>query len=145
MPVTNFDQSYVTWNARYNPNDKRVPGHKPWGNSARILFEARCILTEDATGKSEEFFLGAACRTEWMYQERNMIQNPSGEYRVINSRERQRSVGMSITASTEPTRSTRALDFFTSYELTINHYPVVTKLTTDQAVVDATLKGLPII
>jgi hypothetical protein len=122
MLVTQFERSYVTWHAPHNPNDKRVPGHKPWGNSARILFDARCVLTEVTTGQSEEFFLVVPCRTEWMYQERNMIQNPSGEYRAINSRERYRSVGLAMTAPINPVKSIRALDFFDEYAITVNHY-----------------------
>ena len=145
MGVLHYERSYVTWTIPHNPNDKRVPGHKPWGNSARILFDARCVLTEDATGKSEEFFLVVPCRTEWMYQERNMIQKPSGEYRAMHSRERYRSVGLGMTAPVEAARSIRALDVFSAYEITVNEYPTVTPLTTDQAVVDATLAGLPII
>ena len=145
MSVLHYERSYVTWTGPYNPNDKRVPGHKPWGNSARILFEARCVLTEDATGQSDEFFLVVPCRTEWMYQERNMIQRPSGEYRAIHSRERYRSVSVSPNASVAVSRSVRALDVFTAYEITVNEYPTVTPLTTDQAVVDATPAGWPII
>lgn len=145
MRPLQYERSYVTWSIPHNPNDKRVPGHKTWGNSARILFDARCVLTEDATGQSEEFFLIVPCRTEWMYQERNMIQNPSGEYRAMHTRERYRTLGKGMTAPIEAARSIRALDVFTAYEITTNEYPVVTELTTNQAVVDATRKGLPII
>ncbi|MCW5851231.1 MAG: hypothetical protein KIT87_14240 [Anaerolineae bacterium] len=120
MGVLHYERSYVTWTIPHNPNDRRVPGHKSWGNSARILFDARCVLTEDATGKSEEFFLVVPCRTEWMYQERNMIQKPSGEYRAMHSRERYRSVGLGMTAPVEAARSIRALDVFTAYEITVN-------------------------
>jgi hypothetical protein len=96
VQMTDFGNSYMTWEAPHDFSDTRVPGHKPWGNSARILIDARCTITDDASGRSEELYLVAPCRTEWMYQEENLFQNPSGEYRVIFTQDRQLSVGKKI-------------------------------------------------
>ena len=69
MDATDFSDSYVAWTAPHDPGDTRKPGHKPWGNSARILLDARCVLTDQRTDQSEEFVLIVPCRAEWMYQE----------------------------------------------------------------------------
>lgn len=57
MQATDFGNSYMTWSALPDPTDTRKPGHKPWGNNARILLDARCVLTDGRTGESDEFFL----------------------------------------------------------------------------------------
>ena len=105
VEITDFSNSYMTWNAPANLNDTRKPGHMPWGNSARILIDARCTIIDENNGTVEELFLVAPCRTEWMYRETEMIQNPSGEYRVIFSQDRQLSVGKKISEDTEREKS----------------------------------------
>lgn len=91
--VTDFYRSYMCWGTQPDPNDNRKPGHVKIRNDVRILIDARCTITTDATGESEEFYLIAPCRSEWMYRETELIQNPSSEYRVIFSNDRQLSVG----------------------------------------------------
>ena len=94
--VTDFYRSYMCWGIEPNLEDTRTPGHVKWRNEVRILIDARCTVTNDSTGVSEEFYLIAPCRTEWMYRDTELIQNPSGEYRVIFSDDRQIYVGKSI-------------------------------------------------
>lgn len=94
--VTDFYRSYMCWGIEPNLADDRKPGHVKIGNEVRILIDARCTITNDATGVSEEFYLIAPCRTEWMYRDTELIQNPSGEYRVIFGEGRQLYVGKSI-------------------------------------------------
>jgi hypothetical protein len=94
--VTDFYRSYMCWGIEPNLEDTRLPGHMKWRNEVRIRIDARCTITNDATGTSEEFYLVAPCRTEWMYRDTGVIQNPSGEYRVIFSDDRQLYVGKSI-------------------------------------------------
>jgi hypothetical protein len=141
--MTDFGNSYMTWEAPHNPNDHRKPGHMPWGNSARILIDARCTMTDESTGQSEEFYLIAPCRTEWMYRDEGLIQNPSGEYRVIFSQERQLAVGKAIIEQDERPASIPT-STFTSLVFTINQYPRATPLPTDDAVIAATEQHLPI-
>src|SRR6188472_4313741 len=106
VEITDFANSYMTWNAPADLNDKRKPGHMPWGNSARILIDARCTIIDEKNERVEELFLVAPCRTEWMYRETEMIQNPSGEYRVIFIQDRQLYVGKKITEETARGKST---------------------------------------
>jgi hypothetical protein len=141
MRMTDFGNSYMTWIVDPDLTDKRVPGHMPWGNSARILIDARCAIT--GGGKTEEFYLIAPCRTEWMYRDDTVIQNPSGEYRVIFSQQRSLAVGKSMTESGPAPRSTTN-ERMKSLVFTIQEFPDVTVLPTDDDVIAATQANLPI-
>ena len=145
MKATDFQNSYMTWSTDPNLSDTRKPGHKPWGNWARILFEARCELTDTSSGRTDEFFLIAACRTEWVYQERNMFQVPSREFRGIWSRDRHMSTGYGIVSEGAGKSSGATEDAFTSLKFTVRSYPRMTVLETDKAVVRATEHELPIV
>jgi hypothetical protein len=115
----------------------------PWGNSARILIDARCTIVDERSGTTEELYLIAPCRTEWMYRETEMIQNPSGEYRVIFTQDRQLSVGKWI--AEDGTRGgSIPTSGFTSLTFTFASLPA-TPLQTDRAVVDATTRNIPIV
>ena len=141
MTMTDFGNSYMTWIVDPDLTDKRVPGHMPWGNSARILIDARCTITKN--GVTEEFYLIAPCRTEWMYRDENLIQNPSGEYRVIFSQDRSLSVGKHITES-GPAPCSTTNERMKSLIFTISEFPDATALPTDDDVIAATQANLPI-
>ena len=143
IEITDFSNSYMTWNAPADLNDKRKPGHMPWGNSARILIDARCTIIDEKNETVEELFLVAPCRTEWMYRETEMIQNPSGEYRVIFSQDRQLYVGKKIAEETARGKST-STSWFTSLVFDIDLAPAKV-LETNEAVVEATVKRVPIV
>jgi hypothetical protein len=145
MTATDFGNSYMVWSVPHNPDDTRKPGHKPWGNWARILLEARCELIDEDSGKSDEFCLIAGCRTEWVYQEQNLFQIPSREYRGIWSRERHMSTGHGMLHEGETKSSRPTAEAFTSLHFTLRTYPEVTVLDTDEAVVAATERELPIV
>lgn len=141
--MTDFGRSFVTWSIPYDPDDRRKPGHMPWGNSARILIDARCTIFDETDGRTEELYLIAPCRTEWMYRESGIIQEPNSEYRVIFSRDRQLFVGKSITEETERSPSTTT-ERFTSMEFSVPSI-AATPLETDRAVVAATKRLVPIV
>jgi hypothetical protein len=157
MEMTDFGNSYMTWIVPHDPNDRRVPGHKPWSNSARILLDARCTITDTASGATDDFYLVAPCRTEWMYQDENLFQVPSGEYREAFSATRRLSFGKRMTTdgnlprsvpafrqqdtSAAPVRTTGLL----SLKFAIRTFPEVTVLTTDAQVVAATQANLPLV
>lgn len=137
----------MTWSANHNFADTRKPGHMPWGNAARIAIDARCTIFDASGNLADELYLIAPCRTEWMYRETELIQNPSGEYRQIFSEPHalQRSVGKSISEAGPiahgPALST---DGFNWIRFSIASRPS-RKLATDQEVVDATMANAPII
>jgi hypothetical protein len=141
--VTDFYRSYMCWAVEPNLNDTRKPGHMPWRNAVRILIDARCTIHDERNGTSEEVYLIAPCRTEWMYRETEVIQNPSGEYRVIFTQDRQLSVGKQID---EPAERGGAVPTsgFTSLEFKITEVPA-RHLADDAAVIEASQGLKPII
>lgn len=141
--ITDFGNSYMTWMVPADPNDRRKPGHMPWGNSARILIDARCTIVDERRGITEELYLIAPCRTEWMYRETELIQDPSGEYRVIFSQERQLFVGKKIAEEGARDRSV-STEVFTALDFTITSI-AADQLTTDREVVDATMANRPLV
>lgn len=146
MQVMDFANSYIAWSVPHNPKDTRKPGHKPWGNSARILLEARCLVAEEASGRSDEFFLIAPCRTEWVYQEENLFQIPSRAYRGVWSRTRFMSLGKAIVCEGEQPKSVSVQQAgFTTLEFVVRSLPSPRALRTDEEVVEATMAHLPIV
>jgi hypothetical protein len=147
METTDFNNSYMTWSAPHNAADTRKPGHMPWGNAARIMIDARCTILDSAGNLADELYLIAPCRTEWMYRETGMIQNPSGEYRQIFSQPHalQKTVGKSISEDGPiahgPAISTGVFDWI---RFDIAAKPS-TRLATDREVVDATMRNAPIV
>lgn len=147
VETTDFNNSYMTWSADPDLADTRKPGHMPWGNAARILIDARCTIVDSAGNLADELYLIAPCRTEWMYRETGLIQNPSGEYRQIFSEPHglQKTVGKSISEAGPivhgPAVST---DIFDWIRFDISSKPS-TRLATDQNVVDATMANVPMV
>lgn len=145
VETTDFNNSYMTWEANHNFADTRKPGHMPWGNAARIMIDARCTLIDSDGTLADELYLVAPCRTEWMYRETEMIQNPSGEYRAIFSEPHklQLGVGKHIEElnARGPAGSTDVFNWI-KFDITARSS---TRLDTDQDVVDATKHNVPII
>jgi hypothetical protein len=154
----------MTWGVSANPNDTRQPGHMPWGNEARILIEARCDMS-DGSGHSDSFYMIAACRTEWMYREDVLFQDPNREYRGIWSQERHISLGSGMVCETGELRpqstgqvgwvtgsddyvvrrSLRCDETFNYMSLTLRHHAEVEALPDDEAVVAATIAHRPLV
>ncbi len=85
--MINFPRSTFTWKShpwRPDPFFKWPGFVGRYGQSYHVRFnlEARCEVTEEASGKSAELFLGAPCRTEYTIARRNLFQIPSGEWRL---------------------------------------------------------------
>jgi hypothetical protein len=74
MNLIDLDNSYFTFT---------VPdGH----NTARIQLDAACRLT-DASGKTDEVFLFSSCKSEHMYRESGLFQNPNFDFCGVISHE----------------------------------------------------------
>ena len=156
MRMIDFGNSYMTWIVPHNPEDRRVPGHKPWDNSARILLDACCTITDTVSGATDDFYLVAPCRTEWMYQDAHLFQRPSGEYREIFSPTRRLSLGKRMTIEGPSPRSVPALAQqpiegvpvvtagLKSLTFAVRTFSEVTVLEDDAAVVAATQANLPL-
>ena len=97
MEPLDYVESYLTWTVTPATDDPRKPGHMPWGNSVRILLDARARIIDERAGIDEEFYLIAPCRTEWMYRDDTCVQRPSREYRLAWSQDCKRSLSFSPT------------------------------------------------
>jgi len=95
MDPLDYSRSYLRWTTAPATSDARTPGHMPYGNSVRILLDARARLIDTAAGFDEEFYLIAPCRTEWMYRDDSCIQQPGGEYRLAWARRKDRALRFS--------------------------------------------------
>ena len=145
--VLDFARSYVLWSRPYHPHDRLPPGQQPWGNAARILFEARCTLTDTRTGAQEIFYLSTPCRSEWMYRDDGIFVLPSADFRAIHAPTRYRPLGRRLTEDEPPgpamldRPSDRPSAFFIDYDLVARVLPRVTPLTTAAAIIAAIRAG----
>ena len=143
--VCDFSRSFMAWDAPYNANDRRKPGHMPWGNSARIQLDARCELTDGKTGETEEFFLITPCRTEWMYRSDTLFQLPNNEYCAVWSRHDFLGLGGAHHRNRGSGVAQKISDNFSGFRLTVRNFPRPRFLRDDGEIIDATLKDVPLI
>jgi hypothetical protein len=61
-------------------------------NTARLQLDAICWLTEAPSGRSTRFALTAPCIAENMYQNKDLIQSPTCEFRMIGSEQEYRMI-----------------------------------------------------
>ena len=94
LPI-DYRRSFLGWTTKPATQDFRTPGHKPFGNSVRILLEARVHVTDEEADIDEWFYLIAPCRTEWMYRSDSCIQQPGGEHRLAWSQRKDRALRFS--------------------------------------------------
>jgi len=66
--ICDFPNSYLTFT---------VPDGS---NTARIQLDARCTVTDSEAGASEEFFLITPCKSEHMYVDTTLFQNPNFDF-----------------------------------------------------------------
>ena len=95
MHPLDYSRSFLRWTTAPAQSEVRTPGHMPYGNSVRILLDARARVIDLAAGSDEEFYLIAPCRTEWMYRDDSCIQQPGGEYRLAWAQRRDRALRFS--------------------------------------------------
>ena len=84
MEVTDFSRSFITWTRMPRDGDFRIG----WGNSVRINLEARLTIDRESDGSSETFYLGAACRSEWMYGDTGHFKLPGSDFLMAYARDR---------------------------------------------------------
>jgi len=147
-PMIDFDRSFFTWTSRpYVPDPVYVnAGGMVQGAGAvrnvRILYEAKCDITNHATGHVEELFLLHPCRAEYTIPERDFFQLPSREFRVIFTRTH--GIPIADHPSTESEdRKPRLLDFAETRFTTRSHSRFRV-LSSAQEVIDATLADQPL-
>ena len=145
--MINFPRSTFTWKSHpWEPDP-----HYKWKGGfvgqhgefyhVRFNLEARCEVAEDATGKTAECFLGAPCRSEYTIARRNLFQIPSNEWRMAFSRKSGLSIASRPSTESEPASTSPLVEGYQDYRIDIHTFPDVEDLTSDQAIVNATLNN----
>jgi hypothetical protein len=90
MTAIDFSRSFLMFRVDLEKSEIRTVTHKPpfTLNNARIQLDCRCQITELATGASQEFVLGASCKTERVGVESGIWTEPNADFVPIFSRDR---------------------------------------------------------
>ena len=149
MPeITDYGNSYITWTGRFNTDDKRQPGHMPWDNTVRILLDSRCWITHES-GETREYNLISPCRTEWMYRDDVLWQQPNYEFAGICSATEWMAGHIRAGEPNEFGGDWRVshpiADRFRDFRTVVRHHRDVEALVDDEQVVATTLGADPIV
>ena len=149
MMITDYGNSYIVWTGSHNPEDDRVPGHMPWDNTVRILLDSRCWITNEDTKETTVYNLISPCRTEWMYRDDVLWQQPNREYSGIFSEKETLSGHISAEPHQQFGGDWREVKLtaggYKRYEFVIRHHRSAYRLENDAETVKATMDYLPII
>lgn len=149
MQITDYGNSYIVWTSKFNHDDDRKPGHMPYNNSVRILLDSRCWITNQETGAVAEYNLISPCRTEWMYRDESLWQQPNYEFSGIFAED----ISLyghiksgDVNAFGGDWRVVQQIrERFLRYEVVIRPYSDFRKLESDAEVVEATTSYDPIV
>jgi hypothetical protein len=88
MKTLKFHRSFITFRIDTLKKQPKTVSHEPpfTLNNARLPLECRCRITEKATEITQEFFLGANCKTERVGVERDIWTSPNADFVPICSR-----------------------------------------------------------
>lgn len=142
--MLNFSRSTFTWKSHpWQPDP-----HYKWAGGfvgqpgevyhVRFNLEARCHITEEASGQSAELFLGAPCRSEYTIARRNLFQIPSTEWRMAFSRNCSVPIAKDPSTQTEATAPTPLAEQFADFAIDIRTYPQTEDLADVPQIVAAT-------
>lgn len=137
MNLCDFSNSYMTFTV------------KDRSNSARILLDARCTLSDKQRGETTEVNLIAPCRSEKMYLKEKLFQDPNYEFAGIWNAKQFVIIRTHLTHDPKREGEWQAGEVdagrFAEVKIDIRTHPEVQALTEDEQVVRATLKNLPLI
>lgn len=87
MKTFDFSRSYLTFRIDTEKKPPKTVSHKPPYslNNARIQVDCCCTVTEKATAWSQQFVLGASCKTERVGVERDIWTEPNADFVPIFS------------------------------------------------------------
>lgn len=137
MNLCDFSNSYMTFTM------------KDRSNIARILLDARCIVTDRQKGETNEVALITPCRSEKMYLKEKLFQDPNYEFGGIWSRKQFVIIRTYLTHDPKREGEWQVGEVeggrFADVKIDIRTHAEVTELKEDEQVVRATLKNLPIV
>jgi len=87
MDVIDFGRSFLTFRIDTLKKPPTTVSHKPPHslNNARIQIDCRCEIRDQQTGQTQEFALGANCKTEQVGVERDIWLAPNADFRPVGS------------------------------------------------------------
>ncbi len=145
--MINFPRSTFTWKGHPRQPDP----HYRWlggfvgkhGQFYHVRFNlvSRCEVTEEATGKSAELFLGAPCRSEYTIARRNLFQIPSDEWRLAFSRQSSLAIAKRPSTEEEPASATSLSEMFQDFRIDLRSFDEVEELTDAGQIVEAALNN----
>lgn len=142
----NFQASFMTWDLPPRKDPRPHARHNmPNGTKARIQIDAIIDVIGEETGASERFVLIAPCRSEWVYAEDRLFQQPSGEYRRIFSLKDDRSMGRRLTVQGAPAHGRPVKDTFRSLTIDIKTFAQTRALQTTAEICAGTASNLPLV
>lgn len=133
MDVIDCDNSYMTFFSRNE------------GNIARIRLDAACAIVDDAAGTTEVFYLIAPCRAERMYVDESLLQLPNYEFCGIFAADECLLIRTHWNSDRDNREYGRNTERFAEVRLDIRTLPRAQPLPNAAAIVDATLRNLPLI
>jgi hypothetical protein len=88
MQVIDFARSFLTFRVDVLKQPPTTFTHEPIVtlNNARILLECRCVITDKPTARTEEFVLGASCKTERVGPDRDIWVQPNADFAPVFSK-----------------------------------------------------------
>ncbi|MEO2045289.1 MAG: hypothetical protein ABGX16_01800 [Pirellulales bacterium] len=88
MNTLEFHRSFITFRIDTLKKQPKTVSHEPpfTLNNSRLPLECRCRITEKETEKTQEFFLGANCKTERVGVERDIWTRPNADFVPVCSR-----------------------------------------------------------
>ena len=88
MKTVDFSRSFMTWRIDLLNKPPATASHNPpfTLNNARVPLDCRCEITDKEAGASQEFVLGANCKTERVGVERDIWTEPNADFVPIMSR-----------------------------------------------------------
>ncbi len=90
MQTVDFARSSLTFRIDYEKKPAETASHEPPSslNNARILLECVCEISDNETGASQTFVMGASCKTERVGVERDIWIHPNADFVPILSQDR---------------------------------------------------------
>jgi len=141
VEVLDFSRSFITWTRKPRPGDF----HSTWGNSVRINLEARLRVFNETGDASEDFVLGALCRSERMYRNEGHFIMPGSDYLMAFASDRCLRFSPDISAPQAAPEIDSFIDLLTSLDFKMTSMRAPRRLATEAEVAEIAETQSPVV